>query len=178
MRRWRSHNCPPKPRAWEHYVELLRMQKWRHQFTTYSYGELTITDVRATDGSVAVVFGDMEYLRSIHAARFFVDATFSVCPRMPRVLQFLTIMAEVDGCVIYSYPCTHVVLMFVSMYIKTKDMLFSQYLPIAWALMERKSTVAYLAVMRHFATILAPQIRPSSCMMDFETSLAAAVQII
>ena len=55
---------------------------------------------------------------------------------------------------------------------------FPQYLPIVWALIERKTTEAYVAVLHHFKTVLAPHLRPTSFMMDFERGLTTALQII
>ena len=118
MARWRSHISPPQPRSWEHYVELLQIEKWRRRFTTYNNGQLTVTYIRAVDGSIAVVFADVEYLRSVRAVCLYIDATFKICPRKPRILQFFTIMAEVDGCVRYDYLCTYNIYpMFVSIFI-------------------------------------------------------------
>ena len=76
------------------------MEKWRCRFTAYNGCQLNVFDVRAADASIAVVFADIKYVRSIRAVRFYIDATFKICPRQPKVLQFLTTMAEVDDCVV------------------------------------------------------------------------------
>ena len=44
--------------------------------------------------------------------------------------------------------------------------------------MERKTTEAYVAVLRYFKIVLAPHLRSSSFMMDFGRGLTTAVQIV
>ncbi|XP_044584378.1 uncharacterized protein LOC123264915 isoform X2 [Cotesia glomerata] len=111
MMRWRQAVRPPIPISLENYAEILNDPKWNH-LTEYPTGRLNVSTVIGRDSSVATVIGDPQFLQTIVAEEFYIDATYKVCPRKPKFYQLFTIMAKA--------------------------------IPITWALMNNKSTLAYV----------------------------------
>ncbi|CAG5093177.1 Protein of unknown function, partial [Cotesia congregata] len=75
-----------------------------------------------------------------------VYITYKVCPKKPKFYQLFTIMAKVNNVAI----------------------------PITWALMDKKTTLAYVAVLEHFKSTLAQHLQPKKFTVDYESGLASA----
>ncbi|CAD6223587.1 GSCOCG00011756001-RA-CDS, partial [Cotesia congregata] len=145
MMRWRQAVRPPIPTSLENYAQILNDPKWNH-LTQYPTGRLNVSAVIGRDSSVAVVIGDPQFLQTIVAEEFYIDATYKVCPRKPKFYQLFTIMAKA--------------------------------IPITWALMDKKTTLAYVTVLEHFKSTLAQHLQPKKFTVDYESGLASAVSLI
>lgn len=103
MRTWRSKSCPTRPKTLREYSDRVNSAEYRH-LVQFENGHLTVTHreniVRnnGTLGSVAMM-ANVELLQRINPGQLAIDATFEICPRQLKDLQFLTIMALVDDTV-------------------------------------------------------------------------------
>ncbi|XP_057326909.1 uncharacterized protein LOC130668578 [Microplitis mediator] len=150
MTSWRRSNRlphPPIPNDLLHYVTLLRMPQWDH-LLRYSQGHLSVSALHAPDGGIIIIFFDLNFLASIITTTLFMDATFKMTPKKPKVYQFFTIMALINN----------------------------KALPICWMLMSKKSASAYKTGLSYFKNHGAPHIQPQTIMSDFEASLDVAIK--
>ncbi|XP_057334283.1 uncharacterized protein LOC130673324 [Microplitis mediator] len=97
MQTWRKNNRPPVPKTLQEYVERLNSDYWRKFFIPPN-SNLTVINVRGTDGSVATVFIDANLLQNFQSVHLYADATYKICPQEPKnkIYQFFTIMATFD----------------------------------------------------------------------------------
>ncbi|KAH0563724.1 hypothetical protein KQX54_005111 [Cotesia glomerata] len=148
MQQWRRKICPPTPTSLGEYYLRLKLDRWKHLYKSNN-SNLTVTNVYGRDGSIATVFIDPDFLENIQTTNLYIDATYKVCPTMPKnTYQFFTIMASINNSI----------------------------LPVAWSLMSRKSTDCYVAVIDHFKS-LSQHIIVSSYMTDFESGLRKALKL-
>lgn len=56
--------------------------------------------------------------------------------------------------------------------------IYLQAIPITWALMDKKTTLAYVAVLEHFKSTLAQHLQPKKFTVDYESGLASAVSLV
>ncbi|XP_044593096.1 uncharacterized protein LOC123270971 [Cotesia glomerata] len=149
MQRWRSKVRPQHPansRDLMEYAEQLQLPQWQH-LIRYNNGELNVHTIPVTDGSFVTVISDVNFLGLLNPTTFFMDATFKITPRKPKVYQVFSIMGLVDDTA----------------------------LPICWMLMTAKSSSAYSAGLTYFKDVLAPHIQPQTFITDFEISLRNSI---
>uniref|UniRef100_A0A0C9RF33 MULE transposase domain-containing protein n=1 Tax=Fopius arisanus TaxID=64838 RepID=A0A0C9RF33_9HYME len=148
MARWRLQFRPQIPATLFQYGEILNSERWE-KFRDYPGGRLTVRTIEVNATTTVCVFGDPIFLTSVPArVELYIDATFKVCPKNPKVAQFFTIMAQVDDAAV----------------------------PIAWAHMSNKTAEAYRVILAHFRQELAPHIQPTVVHLDFERSEEIAVR--
>ncbi|KAF7993722.1 hypothetical protein HCN44_010317 [Aphidius gifuensis] len=121
-------------------------ERWREKYTQKGPVNLTIRSAQGTDESEIIIYTDVRFTQSLPPlTKWGIDATFKVCPKKPKMRQFLTIMALVDD-----------------------------VLPFAWAIMTKKSTAAYRALFNELIDIYNNALQPNEILMDFEAALRAA----
>ncbi|CAD6204225.1 GSCOCG00012678001-RA-CDS [Cotesia congregata] len=151
MESWRRRNQPrnpPTPHNLQQYSELLSMPEWSH-LLTYPQGQLRATTLRASDGSLLTMLCNSDFLRLVDSSMLFMDATFRITSRKPKVYQVFTILGLIND---------------------------RQALPLCWVLMTRKTTAAYRTALSHFKNQLAPHINPETIMTDFEIAEDIAIK--
>ncbi|XP_008551962.1 uncharacterized protein LOC103574323 [Microplitis demolitor] len=153
MNNWRRLNrplLPRKPQSLQDYAMLLSMPQYSH-LTHYSQGQLSVSTESSADNSLVTVLYDLNFVMSVTTSTLFMDATFKITPKQPKVYQVFTILAQINNKV---------------------------SLPVCWMLMCKKSAAAYIKGLEFFKTNVAPHIAPNIVMTDFESSLKIAIREI
>lgn len=100
LQRWIQNTRPPIPNTFEEYFESMTLVQWQGKYTRRGQVELMVRNVVAPDNSRIILYTDVEFTESLgRIQRIGVDATFKVCSKKPKMRQFLSIMALVDGVV-------------------------------------------------------------------------------
>ncbi|XP_074106426.1 uncharacterized protein LOC141532127 isoform X2 [Cotesia typhae] len=154
MQRWRSQVLPRHPLQPINlldYAGLLQQPEWQH-FTCYNNNNdrLSVQTVEAADTSSITIIGNRNFLALINPTELFMDATYKIRPKKPKILQIFMIMGLV----------------------------YNTAVPICWMIMTAKSTLAYTAGLTYFKEELAPHIQPEVIMTDFESSLENAIRSV
>lgn len=111
MDSWRRQSRPPRPpiplNLYE-YANFLRMPQWNN-LLQYPQGHLSVSTLEAIDGSFVTIMFNSDFVASITTTTLFMDATFKITPRKPKVYQVFTILALVENkvSVLINYSCNY-----------------------------------------------------------------------
>lgn len=103
MNNWRRLNrplLPRKPQSLQDYAMLLSMPQYSH-LTHYSQGQLSVSTESSADNSLVTVLYDLNFVMSVTTSTLFMDATFKITPKQPKVYQVFTILAQINNKVHY-----------------------------------------------------------------------------
>ncbi|XP_044014013.1 uncharacterized protein LOC122856408 [Aphidius gifuensis] len=150
MNRWRRSTHPRTPRTLLEYNLLINQNQWS-KYREYPQGMMVVHTIYIDRSTSATIFGNPDFLSTlVNIQELYLDATFRDCPRLLNITQLFTIMGRIDNSTV----------------------------PLAWALMTRKTAELYEQILRHFQTHLAPNIIPTMIHQDFEQALRNAAIIV
>lgn len=99
MEHWRRRDRPPQPQIpgdLIQFVNFLSTPEYSH-LKCYSQGHLSTVTLQDRNGDLLTVLYDLNFVNTIITTDLFMDATFKITPRQPKIYQIFTISALIGN---------------------------------------------------------------------------------